>query len=112
MNMRRDEDGFTLMEVMVVVLVLAALVMIAVPVFRTSTAKAATVSCLANRTIVERAAGVYASQVGTSPVAVADLVSGRYIQSVPKCPSKGVYVFDSKRTGGDDALYCSIHYGG
>lgn len=108
----RGDDGFTLVEIMTVVLVIGALTAIAVPVFASGTKRAEAATCLATRTIVERAVAVHEAREGTSPPTLADIIADRLIESAPECPSGGVYVFDSKSAGGDDTMYCSIHYSG
>ncbi|MDO8963813.1 MAG: DUF1080 domain-containing protein [Coriobacteriia bacterium] len=106
------DDGFTLVELMTVVLILGALVAIAIPVFSASSKAAAAGACLASRTVVERAAATHRAREGTSSLNVGDIVADGYLKAAPVCPSKGVYVFDSKSVGGDDSLYCSVHYSG
>lgn len=108
----RNEEGFTLVELMTVVLILGALVAIAIPVYSATTKQAAAVTCFASRTIVERAAATYSSKVGTSVASVSELVSKGYLKALPVCPSRGVYVFDSRQSGGDDSVYCSVHFAG
>jgi prepilin-type N-terminal cleavage/methylation domain-containing protein len=111
--MARRDDGFTLVELMVVVLVIAALVAIAIPVFYSAKARAASATCLANRTIIERAAPEYRTTEGTAPATLQDFVLKKLVKTLPRCPSKGIYVWKS---GGDspgkDELYCSVHYSG
>ncbi len=111
--MTSRDSGFTLVELMVVVLVIAALVFIAVPIFFAATARAKATTCLANRTIVERAAPAYRTAEGFPPQTLQDFVTKRLVKSLPKCPSNGTYVWSS---GGDkpadDKLLCSVHYAG
>lgn len=98
---------------MVVVLVIGALVTIAIPVFYSAKARAAAATCLANRTIIERAAPEYRTTEGTAPVTLQDFVTKKMVKSLPKCPSKGIYVWKSGGANpGQDELYCSVHYSG
>lgn len=109
---RRGAEGFTLIELMTVVLILAALITIAVPVYAASSKQAAAMTCLASRTIVERGASVYRAKEGTSAATIGTLVSAGYLKTLPACPTKGIYVFDSRRDGGTDSVYCSVHFAG
>lgn len=82
----RDEDGFTLVELMVVVLIIGILVAIAIPVFQSAKTNAQRKSCFANQRTIEGAAQTYAAQNdGAYPDAVADLVPN-YIKAAPECP--------------------------
>jgi general secretion pathway protein G len=107
--MDHRDEGFTLVEIMAVVLIMATLFMIAIPLYTQVTARAASAACLANRTTVDKAASVYVSSLSTSPVNVNAMVDAGYLKAAPRCPSGGVYVFSSARAGGNDTLTCSIH---
>ena len=111
--MNRRDGGFTIVELMVVVLIIGVLVSIAVPVVASSRTRAAASSCLASRTVVERAAAQYRTTEGVGAPDLQAFVSSGLIKSLPKCPSGGVYVWHS---GGADAtadsLLCSVHFAG
>ena len=90
--MRRDESGFTVVEMMTVVLILGVLMMIAVPAFTNARAHAAEGACLANRTTVARADYAFYLKNGDWSAGIDDLV-GDWIKSRPVCPDDGVYAW-------------------
>jgi prepilin-type N-terminal cleavage/methylation domain-containing protein len=110
--MRRltSSDGFTLVELMVVVLVVGVLVSIAIPVFATSAKRAGAVTCFANQTMVSRAAELYRARETTSPPTLQSMVDKGFFLRIPTCPSKGTYVWLSRRSKGNDTVACSVHY--
>ena len=55
MRRAQDQKGFTLVELMVVVVILGILVAIAVPLYNAQTEKAKTTTCQANQRIIESA---------------------------------------------------------
>ena len=89
------EDGFTLVELMVVVLIVGILVALAVPIFWAAKATAQKRTCFANERTIEGAAQTYRAGTGNFPPATAidsgnPLITGFYIKSPPTCPSVGV----------------------
>jgi type IV pilus assembly protein PilA len=110
MRFRKDE-GFTLVELMVVVLIIGILVAIAVPVFNSAKANAQKKSCFANMRTVEGAYQTWqADNQGlatplANPTDYATLVSTtylvpNYVKSAPVCPSGGTYSAAFTGTGG------------
>jgi len=86
--------GFTLVEIMIVVLIIGILLAIAIPNFiqarETSRAKA----CVANLKQIESAKQQYMMDKNASSFAAAvptAAVLGQYIKSIPSCPSAGTY---------------------
>jgi prepilin-type N-terminal cleavage/methylation domain-containing protein len=86
MKLFRKEEGFTLVELMVVVLIIGILVAIAIPVFNAAKSNAQKKSCLANQRTIEGSAQTYAADNdGSMPANVAALVP-TYIKTAPTCP--------------------------
>jgi type IV pilus assembly protein PilA len=99
MKMFRRDEGFTLVELMVVVLIIGILVAIAVPVFLNASANAQTKSCQANQRTWNGALQTYNANAGTAIVITAGLLGSgtmapmfgagatAVIKTIPKCPS-------------------------
>jgi len=111
MQLEADRNGFTLVELMVVVLIIGILVVIAIPVFNASRTNAQKRSCYANQRIVEGAAMTYLADHGVMPtegaVDSASWVIPTYIKRAPTCPSgpaNGIYSIDASGTV-DDCTY-------
>ena len=103
------DNGFTLVELMVVVLIIGILVAIAVPAFNLSLAEARKRSCFANQRTVEGAYCAYVASVGPTAPSFSDFASlmGElvpvYLHRVPECPAGGSY---SWQTAGE--LNCGV----
>ena len=88
MRMFRKDEGFTLVELMVVVLIIGILVAIAIPVFNAARANAWRRSCHANQRTIEGAAQSLQAETGSLPANVAALVPN-YVKVAPTCPRPG-----------------------
>ena len=90
-NFHKDNRGFTLVELMVVVVIIGVLTAIAIPVYNASTAKAEKGACEANLRMIDSAIQQYKmNNDGEPPESIKDDL-GDYFQDEPKCPSGGEY---------------------
>lgn len=94
MKMFRKDEGFTLVELMVVVLIIGILVAIAIPVFNSASGTARSRTCQSNQRTIEGAVQQYLAGTPTATWA-ADVIdgtdpltsAGAYIKTAPTCPS-------------------------
>jgi prepilin-type N-terminal cleavage/methylation domain-containing protein len=117
MNGPRKNEGFTLVELMVVVLVIGILVAIAVPIFNAARGSAQEKTCFANQRTLEGAAVQYDSQFGAFPAAgtvdaTHPLIANGFVKSPPICPLGGQqYALDASGTVTAASLTCGhTHY--
>jgi prepilin-type N-terminal cleavage/methylation domain-containing protein len=68
LSMKRDQRGFTLMELMIVIVIIGVLAAIGVPAYNNYTKKARTAVCDANMRTIQTAVGLYYAEEGTYPV--------------------------------------------
>lgn len=91
----RTSNGFTLVEVMVVVLIIGVLVSIAIPVYNVARARAQLRTCFANQRTIEGAVQMWAAddedRERTDLAGVVtgghDLVGNHIFNHPPRCPS-------------------------
>ena len=89
MKLFRKQEGFTLVELMVVVLIIGILVAIAIPVFNSAKRNAQVKSCFANQRTIDGALVSYQAEYGVFPAdgtAMADLLSTNYLKKAPVHP--------------------------
>jgi type IV pilus assembly protein PilA len=83
------QEGFTLIELMIVILIIAILVAIAVPVFLSARSSAQRRTCQANLRTIDGAINTYNGQYDAYPpnIAVADVMVPTLIKKTPSCPT-------------------------
>ena len=97
----KSKTGFTLVEIMIVVLIIGILLAIAIPNFVSARESSRAKACVGNLKQIDSATQQWcmdqkknAANYGTGPVITTDLyVSGGtgYLRATPACPSAGAY---------------------
>ena len=93
---RRNASGFTLVELMIVILILGILVAIAVPIYLAAMSNARLRACQANLRTIDGAEAQFRSLYEAPATDVAALHAYFLKDKPPGCPSgSGSYVFDA-----------------
>ena len=109
MRLHHKDEGFTLIELMVVVLIIGILVAIAIPVFNSAKANAQKRSCYANQRTIEGAGNTYQAENNAPPASIAVLVSSDYLKSLPKCPDPAASAYSMDNTTTISACSVAAH---
>jgi len=90
---KKREKGFTLVEIMIVVAIIAILSAIAVPNFMTARLKSRTNSCKSNLKLLDSTIAQYAmdNKLGQGETCMMSTIIPTYIKSIPECQSGGTY---------------------
>jgi prepilin-type N-terminal cleavage/methylation domain-containing protein len=100
-NLRKNEKGFTLIEIMIVVLIIGILLAIAVPNFVKARQTSQTKSCIGNLKQIDAAKEQYAMDnkldQGAACAWAQLVVAGNagYLKSQPSCPAGGTYTVNT-----------------
>ena len=108
---RNKKKGFTLVEIMIVVLIIGILMAIAVPNFIQARQTSRKNSCIANLKQIDSAKEQYAMEAKLdtgATVTWANLVT-TYMKSQPTCPGGGTYTIDVVGTAPSCSLSASGH---
>jgi type II secretion system protein G len=82
--MKRKNDAFTLIEILVVVILVGIMAAIIVPQFTDASDDAEASRDDMNRAIIQNAVDYYEYQNGSYPADVATLVTGNYLRAAPE----------------------------
>ncbi|NLL96466.1 MAG: prepilin-type N-terminal cleavage/methylation domain-containing protein [Clostridiaceae bacterium] len=79
------KKGFTFVELMIVLVIIAILAAVAIPIYTRSQEKAAESACIQNQKLIHLAAEEYNNVNSSYPENVQILVDEDYLQFMPKC---------------------------
>ena len=108
MRIKRNKAGFTLVESMIVVAIIALLAALAVPLFMNARSKSMQSSCFNNMRLLDGAMQQYAlDDSNTVATTIAKLVgTNGYIRDTPVCKGGGTYTLPTDLSG---KTVCSVH---
>ena len=98
---RRQEGGFTLIELVVVMAIIAILASLAVPIFTAQIKKAKEAVLQEDLHVMRNAIDSYTMDKGKAPQSLDDLVQAGYLRAIPVDPmtnSRDTWVTDSNDT--------------
>jgi prepilin-type N-terminal cleavage/methylation domain-containing protein len=107
-----SSEGFSFMEVMIVISVLGIIASIAIPNYRASVETAHATACLGERKLTDKMIVFYMSENPATPLtSLSQLVSGGYMEETPICPYGGEYLLIPEgQNQGIPAVGCSLHF--
>ena len=108
MKMKQKKNGFTLVEIMIVVAIIALLAAIAVPSFMSARTKSMQASCQNNLRLLDGAMQQYAlDNSNVVATALTQLVgTNGYIKDTPVCRGGGTYTLPANLAA---KTACSVH---
>ena len=105
--MMKNERGFTIMELLVVIVIIGVLAAIGVPAYKSMTEKAKQAACDATRHTLQTGVAMHYADKGSYPdntgAAIADYIDNA---ATITCPDGGTYTVD----GVTGEVYCDKHH--
>jgi general secretion pathway protein G len=99
---RRVERGFTFMELLIVMVIIAILAAVAIPKYIQHLSRAKEVALLSNLSRMRQAIDFYWQDKEKPPSSLQDLVSARYLREIPKDPVCGECAWNEVQAESDD----------
>lgn len=98
--MKQNRKGFTLVEIMIVVAIIALLAAIAIPSFLKSRTESRKSACINNLRLLDHAKQMWATSTGAYETATPDTTAiDKYLKNgTPTCPSGGTYAYGNMST--------------
>ena len=84
-----DEKGFTLIELMVVVLIIGILVAVAIPMFGSTAARTKDTTCIVNLRAIGGALEQYKAEYNTSSATLDQIINAYFLKNPPTDPHAG-----------------------
>ncbi|WNB93557.1 competence type IV pilus major pilin ComGC [Bacillus sp. NEB1478] len=90
----KNQDGFTLIEMMIVLLIISILMLIALPSMTKNNKVVKSLGCEATIDLVQGQVGAYEAETGSIPTPE-ELKDGGYVDTIV-CPDKSQLIIDSE----------------